>query len=106
MTRTAHVPRLMELHPEPLLEVHPDDAARFGLHEGEMAQVRSRRGAVTARVAVSAAIRPGCVFLPMHWGRSQEHACEANLLMHELACPISHQPELKAAAVRLETLRP
>jgi ferredoxin-nitrate reductase len=41
------------------------------------------------------------VFLPMHWGRAQEHACEANRLMHELGCPISQQPELKAAAVSL-----
>jgi ferredoxin-nitrate reductase len=35
----------------------------------------------------------------MHWGFSQEQACEANALMHEEACPISKQPELKAAAV-------
>jgi len=43
------------------------------------------------------------VFLPMHWGASQgELACEANRLMHELACPISQQPELKGAAVALE----
>jgi ferredoxin-nitrate reductase len=42
------------------------------------------------------------VFLPMHWGASQTQACEANRLMHELGCPLSKQPELKAAAVRLE----
>jgi ferredoxin-nitrate reductase len=67
-----------------------------------MAEVRSRRGAVAARVSVTDRIRPGTVFLPMHWGRAQEHACEANRLMHELGCPISQQPELKAAAVTIE----
>ena len=35
----------------------------------------------------------------MHWGFTQEHACEANALMHGEACPISKQPELKATAV-------
>ena len=35
----------------------------------------------------------------MHWGFGQELACEANALMHEQACPISGQPELKATAV-------
>jgi ferredoxin-nitrate reductase len=35
----------------------------------------------------------------MHWGFRQEPACEANALMHEQACPISQQPELKATAV-------
>jgi ferredoxin-nitrate reductase len=101
MTRTAQVPRLMAQHPEPLLEVHPADADRHGLRDGAMARVCSRRGAVTARVSVTERIRPGTVFLPMHWGRAQEHACEANRLMHELGCPISQQPELKAAAVSL-----
>jgi len=42
----------------------------------------------------------------MHWGASQgELACEANRLMHELGCPISKQPELKGAAVALQSLK-
>ncbi len=103
MTRTAHVARVAKAHPEPLLEVHPDDAARAGLGEGSTAQVRSRRGALSVKVQLTERIRPGTVFLPMHWGASQgELACEANRLMHELACPISKQPELKGAAVALQ----
>jgi ferredoxin-nitrate reductase len=57
---------------------------------------------VTARVLVTERIRQGTVFLPMHWGAAQEQACEANRLMHALGCPISQQPELKAAAVTLQ----
>ena len=102
MTRTAHVARTLKAHPEPLLEVHPSDAARAGLADGALALVRSRRGAVSVKVQITDRIRPGTVFLPMHWGASQgELACEANRLMHELGCPISKQPELKAAAVAL-----
>ncbi|MFM8935505.1 MAG: molybdopterin oxidoreductase family protein [Vulcanococcus sp.] len=104
MTRTAHVARLAKQHPEPLLEVHPADAQRHGLSDGNLAEVISRRGAVQARVQVTANIRPGTVFLPMHWGASQTNACEANRLMHEEACDHSKQPELKAAAVRLRPL--
>ena len=108
MTRTAHVERIQQRHPKPLLEVNPADAARHGLVDGALGQVRSRRGAVTAQVQITDRIRPGTVFLPMHWGASQEQACEANRLLHELGCPISKQPELKAAAVTLEpvTLEP
>ena len=102
MTRTAHVARTLKAHPEPLLEVHPSDAARMGLVAGARAHVRSRRGAVSVKVQITDRIRPGTVFLPMHWGASQgELACEANRLMHELGCSISKQPELKAAAVAL-----
>ena len=106
MTRTAHVERIRQRHPVPLLEVNPADAAHHGLVDGALGQVRSRRGAVSAQVLVTDRIRPGTVFLPMHWGASQEQACEANRLMHELGCPISKQPELKAAAVTLEPLTP
>jgi ferredoxin-nitrate reductase len=105
MTRTAHVARAAQAHPEPLLEVHPTDAARAGLAEGGVARVRSRRGTLSVKVELTERIRPGTVFLPMHWGASQgELACEANRLMHELGCPISKQPELKGAAVALEPL--
>jgi ferredoxin-nitrate reductase len=71
MTRTAHVARVGKAHPEPLLEVHPDDAARAGLDEGAHARLCSRRGVITAKVQLSERIRPGTVFLPMHWGASQ-----------------------------------
>ena len=106
MTRTAHVERMARTHPGPQLEVHPDDAQAAGLAEGASARVLSRRGAVVVPVQRSERIRPGTVFLPMHWGASQgELACEANRLMHELGCPLSGQPELKGAAVRLEPVR-
>jgi ferredoxin-nitrate reductase len=98
------VARALKGHPEPRLEVHPSDAARAGLVDGAWAQVRSRRGAVSVKVQITERIRPGTVFLPMHWGASQgELACEANRLMHELGCPISKQTELKAAAVALSS---
>jgi len=101
MTRTVHVARALKQHPVPLLEINTDDADRHGLADGDVALLTSRRGSLQARVQVSAQIRPGTVFLPMHWGASQLHACEVNRLMHEQACEHSQQPELKAAAVRI-----
>ena len=99
MTRTGKVPRLNAMHPEPSLEMHPNDAKRFGLDDKGLAAITSRRGTLTARVCISERIRIGSVFLPMHWGFTQAEACEANALMHDQACPISKQPELKASAV-------
>ncbi len=101
MTRTAKVPRLMSMHPEPLLEIHPDDALDLGLEKNGMAAVSSRRASLVTKVLITDRIRPGTVFLPMHWGFMQEGACEANALMHEQACQVCGQPELKATAVRV-----
>jgi anaerobic selenocysteine-containing dehydrogenase len=50
------------------LHVHPDDAARLELIDGEQAQLRSRAGAVQAVVEVTDAVMPGVVSLPHGWG--------------------------------------
>jgi anaerobic selenocysteine-containing dehydrogenase len=50
------------------LHVHPDDAARLELVDGEPAEVRSRTGTVRATVEVTDAIMPGVVSLPHGWG--------------------------------------
>jgi anaerobic selenocysteine-containing dehydrogenase len=53
------------------LLVHPDDADRLGLRDGEPAEVRSEVGAVTAPVEVSDEIMPGVVSLPHGWGHGR-----------------------------------
>ena len=99
MTRTGQSPRLLALEPEPRLDMHPKDAQRAAVEDGEWARVESDRGHVDARVRVTTDIQPGTVFLPIHWGASQPDSCEVNVLTHSALCPESHQPELKACAV-------
>ena len=56
------------------LHVHPEDAARIGIEDGGDAEVRSRTGALEARVEVTDAVRPGVVSLPHGWGHDAEGA--------------------------------
>jgi hypothetical protein len=50
------------------LQVHPDDAHRWGLTDGGQARVTSRVGSVVAPVEVTEVVRPGVVSLPHGWG--------------------------------------
>jgi anaerobic selenocysteine-containing dehydrogenase len=50
------------------LQVHPEDAERFGLSDGGPARLRSRTGTVDAEVEVTDEIMPGVVSLPHGWG--------------------------------------
>jgi anaerobic selenocysteine-containing dehydrogenase len=59
---------LVKGKPRCTLHVHPDDAARLGLADGESAEVSSRTGKVTIPVEVTDAIRPGVVSIPHGWG--------------------------------------
>jgi anaerobic selenocysteine-containing dehydrogenase len=50
------------------LWVHPDDARRLGLADGQPAYVRSAAGAIAVPVEVTDAVMPGVVSLPHGWG--------------------------------------
>ncbi len=104
-TRTGRIPKTAKMHPNPFLEIHPRDASKLGINDGEDLEVRSRRGFVRVPAKVTTAIAPGTVFMPMHWGALWADNAEVNALTHPEACPISLEPELKACAVQVVPLR-
>jgi anaerobic selenocysteine-containing dehydrogenase len=53
-------------------QLHPEDAARLGLADGAMADIRSRAGAITVPVQITDAIRAGVVSIPHGWGHDVE----------------------------------
>jgi ferredoxin-nitrate reductase len=103
-SRTGRIPKLLKMHPEPFLEIHPKDAAKIGVQDREWIEVRSRRGMARFPVTITKGIAPGTVFVPMHWGELWAEQAEANAMTHAAACPDSKQPELKACAVQLVPL--
>jgi len=101
LTRTAKSPALTARTPEPFLEVNPRDAGRAGLADGDFVEIASRRGSAVAQCRVTETIREGTCFLPFHWGHEFGPDKSANNLTLGARDPLSRQPELKAAAVRL-----
>jgi ferredoxin-nitrate reductase len=101
MTRTGRTDKINQLHPNPFLEIHPRDAAKLKIKEGDLLEVRSRRGKSQFPAKVTKAIVPGTLFVPMHWGSLWAEGAEANATTHPESCPDSKQPELKACAVQL-----
>jgi ferredoxin-nitrate reductase len=106
MSRTGKSPRLTGLAPEPLVELSPADAERIGLEEGSRARIVSRRGEMVMRVRVVEGAREGVAFAPFHWGsrHAPAGAGQVNAATNPVVDPISKQPELKAAAVRIEPI--
>jgi anaerobic selenocysteine-containing dehydrogenase len=106
LTRTAKSPALVARTSEPHLEVNLRDAQRAGIQDGDFVEITSRRGKAVAQARVSETIRQGTCFLPFHWGRQRGFYKAANNLTLSARDPLSHQPELKACAVRLRPLSP
>jgi anaerobic selenocysteine-containing dehydrogenase len=65
-----NLPLLVKGKPRCTLHVHPEDATRHGLADGQEASVSSRTGTVKASVEVTDAIMPGVISLPHGWGHS------------------------------------
>jgi assimilatory nitrate reductase catalytic subunit len=106
MTRTGLSPTLSQHRREPLLEVHPQDAARAGLTEGGLARVETAAGAATFRVAISSGQRPGDICVPMHWSDVMAGEGRANRLPLAETDPYSGQPGFKDTPARATPVRP
>jgi anaerobic selenocysteine-containing dehydrogenase len=61
---------LVKGKPRCTLLVHPTDAARHGIRDGELTRVTSTVGAIDVPAEVTEDIRPGVVSLPHGWGHN------------------------------------
>jgi ferredoxin-nitrate reductase len=104
MTRTGKSLVLTTAAGEPALELNPADARESGVGDGDRARLVSARGSAILRIRISDAVPRGLAFAPMHWGalHAPPGSGVVNLITHGAADPTSGQPELKAAAVRVE----
>jgi formate dehydrogenase alpha subunit len=94
-TLTRHS-KLDELYPQARIEIHPADAARLKIEDGQPVRVSSRRGTVVLRAWVTERTTVGVVFIPMHFAEAA-----ANLLTIDALDPLAKIPEYKACAVRI-----
>ncbi len=93
-----NVPNLVRGKERCTMHVHPDDAARLGLEDGNRAAVTSGRGEIEVAVEVTDAIMPGVVSIPHGWGHDDPEArldvaaahpgTNSNLLADEMAVDV------------------
>ena len=99
MTRTGKAPTLARHSPEPLLALHPGDAAGIGLGEGDIARLDTAHGTARLRVTLDEGQARGEVFAPIHWTGQTAAAARIGALVQAATDPFSGQPEMKATPV-------
>jgi assimilatory nitrate reductase catalytic subunit len=102
MTRTGISPKLLAHTPEPLLAMHPADAAAAGLADGDLARLTTAEGEIMLRVELRHAQRRGEVFAPMHWTDQFASSGPVAAVVNGRPDLISGQPELKATPAMIE----
>ncbi|MFT6926090.1 MAG: assimilatory nitrate reductase catalytic subunit [Psychromonas sp.] len=101
MTRTGFSSRLSAHQPEPFVLMNPADAKEQRLEHGQLVDVSSVSGAVLVRLAVSADIEPGQLFMPIHWNATTASKANACSLIKANLDSSSGQPEFKFTPVKL-----
>ena len=104
MARSGLSPRLANHLPEPFVEIHPDDAARYGVADGEFARVSSPHGGCVLRVMVKEGQRRGVIFVPIHWSDENASAARIGDLVAGEVDPYSGQPESKGTAAAIASV--
>ncbi len=66
-SENRQLPWMRELHPDPVVEIHPQTADREGIQEGEWVVIESPRGRVRQRAKLYAGIHPGVVSAEHAW---------------------------------------
>jgi len=100
MTRRAQ--GLLEIYPQALVELNPQDAARLGIpsmSSGEKGRIKvtSRRGSIESEAWVTDRVPPGMVYANFHFPNAS-----ANELTHAALDPVAKIPEYKITAVKVE----
>ena len=99
-TMTRRATGLDSREPTPVVEIHPDDAAKMGVTDGDLIRLTSRRNSLVSAARVSERVAPGQVFVPFHFREAA-----ANLLTNPILDPYAKMAELKCCAVRIEPAR-
>ena len=85
--------------PDNFVELHPKDAGRLGVEDGERVAVSSRRGTITATAVVTRKMRRGCIWMPLHFAEDL-----ANRLTNDAGDPVTGTAEYKVCAARIDKL--
>jgi predicted molibdopterin-dependent oxidoreductase YjgC len=82
------------------VEINPKDAESIRVETGDLVLLTSRRGRMEAPARITDAVKPGTLFLPIHFGENP-----TNILTSAHAVdPLAKIPEFKVGAVRVEKL--
>lgn len=85
------------MRPEGEVEIHPEDARRYGLSSGDMGRITTKHGVIEVKVFVTDKTPEGAIFYPFHFVEAP-----ANKLIGASMDKASDTPAFKRTAARIE----
>jgi formate dehydrogenase alpha subunit len=98
-TMTRQIEGLNQLYGEERVEINGEDAQAMNINDGDLLEIKSRRGTIQARAKISSHLQKGMLAMTFHF-----HEAPSNCLTNPQRDPISGTPELKISAVQMKKL--
>ena len=97
---------LRDMEGEPLLEIHPEDAAARHLQDGEMVRVFNQRGSYECKAQISTRAQPGMVVgLGIWWRKLGANGTNVNELTSQQLTDMGRAPVFYDCAVQVAAKR-
>jgi len=96
-TQMRGVPSLEKTAPEPLAEIHPETAAKYGINDGDMMKVETTKGAIEIKARTTDALHQDVLSIPHGWAKANSN----QLTELEPRDPVTGYTEMKALLCRI-----
>ncbi len=90
-------PWLLEMSPEPVVEMNPDDASKRGISDSDVVEVFNDRGKARLKARLNPGIQPGVINLTHGWYPEHFREGDLNALTNNLINPAqeaSYEPNM------------
>jgi predicted molibdopterin-dependent oxidoreductase YjgC len=99
-TMTRKSAAINQISPTGYVEIHPGDAEKLRINNGDKVEVVTRRGNVVTLAKVTSEIEKGWLFMPFHFAEGP-----ANMLTIDKLDPVAKIPEYKVCAAQVRKVK-
>ena len=104
----ANVPSLLDLNPEPIVDVNPIDAEKRNITNGDIVTVYNDRARTTLKARLTDGIKPGVLDITEGWWIEQFKEGSLNHLTHDTINPVQdkvYEPNMHMNDVAVELMK-
>jgi anaerobic selenocysteine-containing dehydrogenase len=104
----ANVKSLLDLNPEPIVEINPIDAKKRNISDNNMVTVFNDRARTTLKAILSESVRPGVINISEGWWIDQFKEGSVNHLTHDIINPVQnkiYEPNMHMNDVAVEIIK-
>lgn len=91
-TQYRQIPWLREIHPDPIVRIHPDTARNYGIEQGDWVYIESPRGRCRQKALLTVGIHPSIILAEHDWWFPEKPAPEHGVWQSNINLLTNHEP--------------